>query len=43
MTKRKKAKKVEIDANVQTLVAALNAMPGISTFSSCGGHAEQKD
>ena len=27
-----------IDARVQKLVAALNRLPGITTFGSCGGH-----
>ena len=29
---------MKIDTNVLTLVKAINAIPGISTFSSCGGH-----
>ncbi len=28
----------EIDERVRTLVDTLNALPGIDTFSSCGGH-----
>jgi hypothetical protein len=27
-----------IDARVEKLVAALNRLPGITTFGSCGGH-----
>ena len=30
----------KVDANVRALVDALNALPGIFTFSSCGGHAK---
>ena len=29
----------KVDANVQALVDSLNALPGIDTLSSCGGHA----
>jgi hypothetical protein len=29
---------IEIDARVKRLVIALNTIPGIDTFSSCGGH-----
>jgi hypothetical protein len=29
----------KIDARVQRLVSALNAIPGVYTYSSCGGHA----
>ena len=30
----------EIDARARGLVEALNCLPGVTTFSSCGGHAE---
>jgi len=30
---------MDIDADVRPLVNALNTLPGISTYSSCGGHA----
>jgi hypothetical protein len=30
----------EIDANIRSLVNALNALPALTTFSSCGGHPE---
>ena len=29
---------LEIDANMVELVDAINDIPGLSTFSSCGGH-----
>jgi len=32
------ADRVEIDQRVAKLVATLNRIPGLSTFSSCGGH-----
>jgi hypothetical protein len=31
---------VQVDARVRLLVAALNELPAIETFSSCGGHEE---
>lgn len=31
---------LELDANMERLVAALNGCRGIHTFSSCGGHAD---
>jgi hypothetical protein len=31
---------LELDANMERLVAALNGCPGIHTVSSCGGHAD---
>lgn len=30
---------IEIDARVRPLVECLNDLPAVSTFSSCGGHA----
>lgn len=33
----------DMDANIVSLVQALNAWPGIQTVSSCGGHKDNKD
>lgn len=30
--------RIKIDANIVRLVRGLNALPGVDTFSSCGGH-----
>ncbi|NIN71137.1 MAG: hypothetical protein GTO46_04210 [Gemmatimonadetes bacterium] len=32
--------RLDLDANMERLVAALNGCPGIHTFSSCGGHPD---
>lgn len=32
--------KMKIDRKVARLVRVLNSLPGVSTFSSCGGHAK---
>jgi hypothetical protein len=34
---------VQVDARVSLLVAALNELPAIETFSSCGGHDDPDD
>lgn len=36
--KKKNPKKTELDANMVSLVSALNAFDGITTIGSCGGH-----
>jgi len=30
----------EMDDNVQSLLEAINSLPGLQTFSSCGGHPQ---
>lgn len=37
--KNKNPKKADLDANMVSLVKALNAFDGIQTIGSCGGHA----
>ena len=37
----KPVKPPKIDRAVRPIVDALNAIPGISTYSSCGGHAKR--
>ncbi len=43
MPKRKPIPYKELDKNIVKLVRALNAFEGITTMSSCGGHARPKN